>query len=131
MGRTLCVIVNHKILKHRAVTHDVPKLMGRCHKTKTFCNHEGEQSTSSIIYFPTHGLFVSMLYLNHDSIRLLICIHLSTYSVLNTVFVVHPSGPRNFMEITSTSSAIHLMNISQNLCNYFLNYTTFKETYIQ
>ena len=26
-----------------------------------------EQSTSSIIYFATHGLFVSILYLNHDS----------------------------------------------------------------
>ena len=35
-----------------------------------------EQSTPWIIYCPTDGLFGSMLYLSHGSIRLLICIHL-------------------------------------------------------
>ena len=65
---------------------------------------------------------------------LLIDIHLSTYSVPNTVCTVHmqsyPTGPSNFMEITLISSSINLMNISQNLCNYFLIYTTFQYTYI-
>ena len=64
----------------------------------------------------------------------LIGIHLSTYSVLNTVCTVHMQSyltvPSNFIENMSISSSIYLMNISQNLCNYFLIYTTFKYTYI-